>query len=243
MDQIWNSLAKLMMGLTGLMILVVFPLIFIVTSNKPLGAKPEATPVVLMFTPTPKPTSVPSTDTPVPTWTPEPTRTPAPTDTPVELPPTKTERPTIFFTPIPSKTGTPTATRHPFPFKLSDDGIVYETYPFSSGCDWLGIAGEVHDQEGNPIPGIAVVLNGGGLQNVVTLSGDKPQFGESGWEHFLDNKVKEGIFEIQLWNKMWASSTENEPVSEKVSARTRADCRANMIYLVFEIAWDDYEVP
>ncbi len=242
MDRIWNSLAKLMLALT-VFVIVIFMAVFIATSNKPLGAKPEAVPIAVILTSTPKPTVIPPTTTSVPTWTTAPSPTPGPTDTPRELAPTRTTRPTIFFTPIPSKTGTPTPTRHPFPFKLSDDGIMYETYPFSSGCDWLGMAGEVRDQEGNHIPGVSVVLNGGGLQNIVTASGNKSEFGESGWEIFVDNKVKEGDFEIQLWNKMWTSSTENQPVSEVVSVRTRADCRANMIYLVFEIAWDDYAVP
>jgi hypothetical protein len=174
------------------------------------------------------PRSIPLvTPTPYPTYTPYPTLRAEPQDE--------------AYTPYP--TLTPVNTTHPFPFKLSDDGVMYETYPFSSSCDWLGIAGEVRDQDGNHIPGISVVLNGGGLQNIVTTSGNKPQFGASGWEHFVDNKVKEGDFTIQLWGKMYASSTDNQPVSEKVIVRTRADCRANMIYLVFEVAWDDYVAP
>jgi hypothetical protein len=241
-DQIWNSLAKLLLALT-VFVIVIYSAVFIATSSKPLGAKPEAVPIAVIFTPTPRNTPIPPTATTEPTWTSAPSPTPGPTDTRRPAQPTNTPRDTIFLTPIPSATGTPTPTRHPFPFKLSDDGVAYETYPFRSSCDWLGIAGEVRDQEGNHIPGISVVLNGGGLQNIVTASGNKPQFGESGWEHFLDNKVKEGDFEIQLWNKMYASSTDNQPVSEKVTVRTRADCRANMIYLVFEIAWDDYAVP
>ena len=109
-------------------------------------------------------------------------------------------------------------------------------YPFSSQCDWLGIAGEVLDQESEPITGIAVVLNGGGLQNVVTQSGQAPDYAPSGWEHFLDSKVKEGDFTIQLWHQ-------GQPVSEVVNVRTRRDCRANLAYLVFEVAWEDYVVP
>jgi hypothetical protein len=106
-------------------------------------------------------------------------------------------------------------------------------YPFSSECNWLGIAGEVHDQEGEPITGIAVVLNGGGLENIVTQSGQAADYAPSGWEHFVDSKVKEGIFLIQLWNK-------GQPVSEQVEVRTKRDCRANLAYLVFEVAWENY---
>jgi hypothetical protein len=107
------------------------------------------------------------------------------------------------------------------------------SYFFSSTCDWLGIAGEVLDQEGEPVTGISVVLNGGGLNNVVTSSGSRTDYAPSGWEHFLDSQPKEGIFTIQLWHK-------GQPVSELVEVRTRRDCRANLAYLVFEIAWDGY---
>jgi hypothetical protein len=121
-----------------------------------------------------------------------------------------------------------------------DDGVQFTRYPFSSSCDWLGIAGEVVDQEGEPITGIPVVLNGGGLQNVVTNSGDRPDYAPSGWEHFLDSRVKEGTFTIQLYRVVGDQSF---PVSEVVEVRTRRDCRANLAYLVFEIAWEDYDLP
>jgi hypothetical protein len=241
-DQIWNTLAKLMLALTVL-VFICYIVAFAAPALTPFGPQPTATIVVAMFTPTPKPTAIPPTATPEPTWTPGATPTRAPSTTPRPTRPTNTPRPTIFFTPIPSSTGSPTPTTHPYPFKLSDDGVQFQAYPFTTGCNWLGMAGEVLDQNGEPITGIAVVLNGGGLQNIVTQSGSQTAFGPSGWEHFVDNKVKEGIFTIQLWHKKYASSTENEPVSELVEVRTRKDCRANMAYLVFEVAWDDYVVP
>jgi hypothetical protein len=42
-----------------------------------------------------------------------------------------------------------------------------------------------------------------------------------------------GDFTIQLWD-------DGRPVSELVQVQTRADCRANLAYLVFEVAWDNY---
>jgi hypothetical protein len=110
-------------------------------------------------------------------------------------------------------------------------------YPFSSECNWLGIAGEVVDQEGEPVMGIAVVLNGGGLTNIVATSGDRPDYAPSGWEHFLDSQVKEGNFTIQLYK---VANNQSYVVSELVEVRTRRDCRANLAYLVFEVVWDDY---
>jgi hypothetical protein len=228
---LWNTLTTIILGLTVLAV-IFFIVLFIAPSLTPLGEGPEPTLMALLNTPTPKPTLA-VTDTPPPTWTPRPTRTPAPTATELPDRPTRTPRPTVFFTPIPSETPTPSPTTHPWPFKLVDDGIAYMRYPFSSECNWLGIAGEVLDPEGEPITGIAVVLNGGGLQNVVTQSGQAADYAPSGWEHFVDGKVKEGIFEIQLWNR-------GQPISEKIEVRTRKDCRANLAYLVFEQAWENW---
>jgi hypothetical protein len=235
-NQLWDTLTTVTLGL-AVLVAIFYTVVFIAPSLSPFGAQ-EPTRVALLSTPTPKPT-IEASPTPIvapATWTPSPTPTrPTPTNSRTPTP-TKTPSPTIFFTLTPTETGTPTPTRHPWPFKLSDDGVQYMRYPFSSQCDWLGIAGEVVDQEGEPITGIAVVLNGGGLQNVVTQSGQAPDYAPSGWEHFLDNKVKEGDFTIQLWNQ-------GQPISEVVNVHTRRDCRANLAYLVFEVAWDDYVVP
>jgi hypothetical protein len=236
-DRLWNTLTTLVLALTVLVI-IYYTVVLIVPSFAPFGSSSEETLIALLDTPTPRPT-LDVTRTPVappPTWTLQPTRTPEATPTMRPARPTRTPKPTVFFTPIPSETPTPSATIHPWPFKLIDDGITYMRYPFSSECNWLGIAGEVWDQEGEHIPGIAVVLNGGGLQNIVTQSGQAPDYAESGWEHFVDSVIKEGTFEIQLWHQ-------GQPVSEKVVVQTKRDCRSNLAYLIFQIAWENYSVP
>jgi hypothetical protein len=238
-DRLWNTLATATLGVTVLVV-IFYTVVFLAPSLSPF-AQSEPTPVALLSTPTPKPTRAP-TNTPelaAATWTPEPTRTREPTATPRPAQPTRTPRPTVFFTPIPTETGTPTPTRHPFPFKLVDEGVEFMRYPFSSTCDWLGIAGEVVDQDGEPVLGLPVVLNGGGLQNVVTNSGDRPDYAPSGWEHFLDTQVKEGLFTIQLFRVV---NNQSFPVSELVEVRTRRDCRGNLAYLVFELVWEDYDL-
>lgn len=239
-DQLWNALTMLVLA-AAVLVVIYYIVVFFQPSLAPFGES-EATPIALLNTPTPKPT-IAVTPTPVPlpaTFTPEPTRTPPPTSTPPPARATRTPRPTLFFTPIPTETGTPTATRHPYPFKLVDEGVQFMRYPFSSECNWLGIAGEVIDQEGNPVTGIPVVLNGGGLQNVVTTTGDRPDYAPSGWEHFLDSKIKVGTFTIQLYRVV---GNQSFPISELVEVITRQDCRANLAYLTFELAWDDYDLP
>lgn len=253
-DGLWNALTTIVLALTVL-VLIYYTVIFISPGLAPFGSQSEPTAVALLNTPTPKPTLA-ITDTPLPapaTWTPEATRTPEPTSTIRPPRSTRTPRPTVFFTPVPSETPTPMPTRHPWPFRLSDEGITYMRYPFSSECNWLGIAGEVLAPKVEQVPdttpeaeqvpgitpepehvlGIAVVLNGGGLENVVTQSGQAPDYAPSGWEHFVDNKIKEGTFLIQLWHK-------GQPVSEQVEVRTRRDCRANLAYLIFEKAWENW---
>jgi hypothetical protein len=202
------------------------------------GGGPTPTQAVVQSFPTPMATTRPPTDTPVPSWTPMPTRTPRPSHTPGPTPrldhtpgPTPTFPPT--WTPYLSPTAPP-PTRSNYPYALQNNEITYQAYFLGSGCDWLGIAGIVLDKEEKHVTGLPVVLNGGGLQNIVTYAGHAPAYGESGWEHFLDNKVKEGDFTVQLY------SNQGQPISDQIQVRTRADCRANLIWIVFELNWDEY---
>jgi len=233
-EGIWGTLTMITLGLTVL-VSIYYIAAFFSPELAPFGAKSEPTLVTLLNTPTPKPT-IAVTDTPIPSWTPQPSPTLRPTATPKPSMPTRTPRPTVIFTlpPTPTETlGPPTATTHPYPFRLSDEGVTYTRYFFSSECNWLGIAGEVIDQEGNPITGISVVVNGGGLNNVVTTSGNAPDYAPSGWEHFLDSQPKAGDFTIQLWHQ-------GQPVSELVEVQTSQDCRRNLAYLIFQVAWEGY---
>jgi hypothetical protein len=238
-DQLWHRLTLITLGLTAV---VAFLYLLAFLAPPLFGGllkteKPEPTPAATMVLPSATASPVAS-DTPIASWTPEPSRTPRPTSTqrstatPSVTPgPSPTFPPT--WTPAPTE-GPPLPTRSNYPFALKDNEIVYTEYFFGSGCDWLGIAGLVQDKEGNPITGLPVVLNGGGLQNQVTYSGNAPAYGESGWEHFLDNKVKEGIFTVQLY------SNQGEPISDPVEVHTREDCRANLVMITFVKNWDEY---
>jgi hypothetical protein len=238
-DRLWHWLTLVTLALTALVSLG-YLMAFI--SPSLLGGllssqRPTATRAVVMSLPTFTSTVLP-TDTPVPTWTPLPSRTPRPTSTPSNTPPSShTPGPSPTFPPTwtPALSpGSPLPTRSNYPFALQDNEIIFTQYFFSTECNWLGIAGLVLDKEGNPITGMPVVLNGGGLENLITYSGDAPAYGESGWEHFLDSQVKEGDFTVQLYNNR------GEPVSDQIQVRTRADCRANLIMIIFELNWDEY---
>lgn len=239
-DQLWNRLTLLTIGLTALVFLgclAVFASPSLVGGFLP-GGRPTPTQAVALSLPTLSFTSVPATDTAVPSWTPLPTRTLWPTYTPQYTPtPSHTPGPSPTFPPTWTPMLSPTApppTRSNYPFALQGNTITYTAYFLGSGCDWLGIAGQVLDKEGEPVTGLPVVLNGGGLQNIITYSGNAPAYGESGWEQFLDNKVKEGDFTVQLY------SNQGQPISDQIQVRTRADCRANLILIVFVQNWDEY---
>ncbi len=89
-----------------------------------------------------------TTPTPVPTKTK--TSTPVP-PTPTTVPPTKTATPVITATA--TKTPTPAVSQTPVPYQIQNS-VVHTTnfaYP-DLGCKWMGIAGQVFDKSGNPIP-------------------------------------------------------------------------------------------
>lgn len=234
-DQMWNTLSMVMLGLTVLTT-IYYTVLFVSPSLAPFGSRAEPTIAILYLTPTPKPTRPPThtlAPTVPPTWTPSPTNTPLP---PPTTRPPRTNTPTrtkVIFTRPPTATGSPTPTRHPYPFQLSERGVEFTQYFLGPGCNWLGIGGEVVDMEGEPIMGISVVLNGGGLNNIITPSGSRPEYGPSGWEHYLDNEPKQGTFVIQLWHQ-------GQPVSEEVQVNTTRDCRKNLALLVFEQVWEEF---
>ena len=238
-DRWWHRLTRVTLVLTVLVFLLYVVAFFSpsLLSGVLATQRPTYTPAAVLSLPTPKPTAT-ATAVPMPTGTPLPTDTLRPTATRRNAPtPGRTRAPTPTFpptwTPV-SPTGTPPATRSNYPFALQNNEIIYTQYFFGSECNWLGISGLVLDKEGNPVVGLPVVLNGGGFQNHVTYSGNAPGYGESGWEHFLDNKVKEGDFSIQLY------SNEPQPISDQIHVHTRADCRGNLIFIVFEQNWEEH---
>jgi hypothetical protein len=238
-DRLWQRLTFVTLGLTGVVSVIYVMAFFSPSLLEGLLPVDQPTPTlaVALVLPTAEPTLTP-TNTAMVTWTYQPTGSPGPTGTPKGSPTsiaTRQATPTFppTWTPI-LPTGTLPPTRSNYPFALKDNEIIYTQYFFSSDCNWLGIAGLVLDKQGNPIVGLPVVLNGGGFQNHVTYSGNAPAYGESGWEHFLDNKVKEGDFTIQLY------SNEPQPISDQIQVHTRADCRGNLIMIIFELNWDEY---
>ena len=168
------------------------------------------------FTPAPTNTRVP-TSTPNPSATPLPTFTPFTIVTPTETPFTPTPEPDYAYVPFDD---------HPLPIQ----NVVHQDL----GCSWMGVGGQVIDENGAPILGLVVQLRGtlaGDTIDMLTLTGTAAQFGygPSGYEFVLaDEPVpSSSALYIQLLDQSGA------PLSDQILFDTYADCNRNLILISF----------
>ena len=156
-----------------------------------------------------------------------------------DITPTQTQNGKTTETLAPTRTATLTSTITPelFPFVL--DG---RPEPVPSimirpqlGCEWLVIAGQVWDLEGDPVKGLTLHLFGevGGFEvDRYVLSGAENAvvYGESGFEFAIEGLVVEssGTLFIQLIDI-------NElPFSLPYALETYNDCQRNLILVNFK---------
>jgi hypothetical protein len=205
----------------------------------------EAAVVTLTSTPTATNTSAfptfPATWTETVTPGPTDTRPPRDTDTPTAtLGPSHTPTTTPTFTPTPSNTPTltptgPTATKtptlSPFPFVLQGGAPGYlPNFANTAGCNWMGVAGQVFNQSGQPLVGYLVHFDGGALQ-MDAYTGSKPAYGPAGYEFggFQNHPIdSDGSYKLQL------RDVAGTPLSDIISLKTYADCNRNLILVNFQ---------
>ncbi|MEE9600050.1 MAG: hypothetical protein V3V66_06275 [Anaerolineales bacterium] len=207
-------------------VILLFALIFI-NPQSGLNPLPPTTIPALVLTNTPTPT--PEGILPA-TWTP----TTAPTIAPT-IAPTKTQIPSDTPEPTPEETPIPTANLESGTSFSVQEGSPSHTenslHP-ESGCNWLGIAGQVFDSEGLPVSGI-LVESGGMLGEIeisgITLTGMAPVYGDGGFEIVLrDSPVSsDGDIWIQLLDQA------NLPLSEKIYLQTYDSCDSNLVKINF----------
>lgn len=224
---IWNILTGLTI-LAALIIGVVFLVIF-VNPQSGLNPLPPTTMPALVNTQTPSPTPK---DVLPPTWTPTiaptqgPTTPPTATDTP--MPDTPTAAPE---TPTPRTPGTSLVS-----FTLQEDSPEHtENYVHEdAGCQWLGVAGQVFDSEGEPIHDVLVTVKGTlGEQDInkFIFTGMASEYGEGGYEVELGDQpqnTQDSLY-IQLLDQ-----TDNLPLSEKFYFDTFDDCERNLVIINFQ---------
>lgn len=211
----------------------------------PVEEDAEPTPTLVAVAVVPTSAATPTSFSPLgPTWTPQrPQSTALPTATNTRRPtaepsitvtlPPATNTPTI--TPSPTATNTPgppptaTVTRAPYPFTSSDTSPMYlQNFANPAGCNWLGIAGEVLDLQGNPVGAgqYRVHVWGSGVDERVDVGG-APAYGPSGYERSVHNTPAIRDYNIQL------ETTNGSPVSEAYPVRTRASCNQNLLIFNF----------
>ncbi len=174
---------------------------------------------------------------PTPTVTATFTSSPAPTETMTMTPTARiAEHSEASETPA-AGTGSPVPTA----FENSPENYAYrmvgepgavnaESVYENAGCTWLGAAGIVTDEQNNALIGIHVRI--GGFEDGSTLealSGQFPNYGESGWEITIARPVRS--FAGPLWIGLFDDA--GTPLSGKVYFQPDGSCDRNLILINF----------
>jgi hypothetical protein len=101
-----------------------------------------------------------------------------------------------------------------------------------AGCNWIGVAGQAFDTQGNPVTGLAVSIKGTlGSNNIdmVTITGSANAYGPGGYEIVLGTQpvASSGKLTIQLLDPS------AKALSDKITFDTTADCAENLILMNF----------
>jgi len=111
---------------------------------------------------------------------------------------------------------------------MDDDSPVYtENFANNNGCHWLGVAGQVFDLEGDPVPDGAYMIRVPPPVDYYTLTGSAPAYGPSGWEIYLYNHPLVATFRIRLF------TPSGTPVSEEYEFTTVDSCDQNLVLINF----------
>jgi tetratricopeptide (TPR) repeat protein len=138
--------------------------------------------------------------------------------------------PTPIPTPHPATpTPTHTATVSPWPYAQLGAPVQRWNDKNQAGCYWLGVGGQVFDPAGAGLPGVIVRVWSAGWEGSTSVSGQEDEYGAGGWEVYLDNHPKDGVWSCQVID---ASGVGISPV---VTFQTYAgDCSRNLVLINFK---------
>jgi hypothetical protein len=225
MGIVWDVLSGILVA-ASLVVALVFLILFI-NPQSGLNPLPPTTvpPPIVTHTPSPTPKQVLP-----PTWTPGPSPTPqlsptAPQSTDTPVPPTPTQ--------ANGEENTPSGDSQ-VSFVVSEESPTYtENFVHEEeGCQWLGVAGQVFDENGEPISQILVEA-GGFLDDqeisFLTLTGMADEYGEGGYEIVLAEEP------VASQNSVWIQLLDqtNLPFSDKVYFNTYESCDQNLVLIDF----------
>jgi hypothetical protein len=102
------------------------------------------------------------------------------------------------------------------------------------GCKWAGVAGQILDAAGQPVPPATVLVVVGGVLNgetveLLSLNGAAPQYGLSGYEVVLGDVpiASQGSIYIQLFDP------QGTPLTDRIYFDTFGACEQNLILINF----------
>jgi len=236
---IWDILTVLILIGTACQAYV-FLTIFLNPKMVPAFLRPLPVPTLFSTsTPTITPIQLQPTWTYTSTLVPSPSRTRAPTWTPLPGMEIATDTPVSSDTPASTETGEPSITPAA---ALASANITFRPstdFYSDKGCNWFGIAGQVLDAAGNPLPDQTIQM-GGTLDGKSTpglyISGMtaslKPIYGDAAFEFVLGDKPVAST--QSLWVQLFDNTS--QPLTDKIYFDTFTDCAKNMVYIVFKKA-------
>lgn len=110
-----------------------------------------------------------------------------------------------------------------------------------AGCNWLGVAGQAFDAEGNPVTMLVVevggILSGNQIQSL-SLTGVAPAYGPSGYEVHLGNRA------VDSGSTLWImlKDLSGKELSNRIYFDTFADCSRNLVLINFVESTFEIEV-
>jgi hypothetical protein len=115
-------------------------------------------------------------------------------------------------------------TRSPFPFDPLP--VRYTANDNEQGCQWRSIAGTLTTLSGDPVVGLAVLVEGETFRQVV-YSGGAERWGASGFEARLGSAPRAASYTVQVLGPTGA------PISPPVTVETGSTCQTNIARIDF----------
>ncbi len=114
-----------------------------------------------------------------------------------------------------------------FDLQAKPESITATLFKQDRTCNWVGIAGQVFDLQGRPIPGITVQVSGpmyGKDIQFLGITGSAPLYGAGGYEIFLTDKPTDskGEYQVRLVDQS------GRGLSPRFTFDTSSDCTKNL---------------
>jgi hypothetical protein len=119
-----------------------------------------------------------------------------------------------------------------FDLQAEKEMISAQLFRSDRNCNWTGVAGQVFDLQGRPVPGITIQVSGplyGNEIRFLSLTGAAPWYGAGGYEVFLSDKPLDSkeLFQVRLVDQSGKS------LSPGIHFDTSSDCNKNLVIINF----------